>query len=142
VDPKSNAGLCPNCHRNREETWDDVKQYIQLLYPPTIPRWQSAVEHAKRLHEHFRRSFPFYSSLSRQNDCLDWCCQYVLSDPFDVDFQSLCDDHKLSCRDEMFVECDSFFHDLIETSLAIEDDQGSVHIRWHSENGMRRLSLL
>jgi hypothetical protein len=118
VDPKSDAGLCPNCHRYGKETWDDVKQCIELLYMPTNPKRQSALDQANRFHEYFRRSGPFYSSLSRKNDCLDWCCQYALSDPFDENFQSLCDDHAHSCRDELVVECDSFFHDLIEASLA------------------------
>jgi hypothetical protein len=96
VDPKSDAGLCPNCHRYGEETWDDVKQCIELLYPATNSKRKAALDQTKRLHEYFRRSGPFYSSLSRTNDCLDWCCQHALSDPFDVDFQTLCDDHEHS----------------------------------------------
>jgi hypothetical protein len=32
VHPESDAGLCPNCHRYGEETWDDVYQCIELLY--------------------------------------------------------------------------------------------------------------
>ena len=50
--------------------------------------------------------------------CLDWCCRYALSDPFDEHFQSLCYCHKHSCRDKTVVACDSFFRGLLETSLA------------------------
>jgi hypothetical protein len=78
VDPRSDAGLCPNCHRYGQEPWDDVKQCIELLYPPTNPMRQSALEDVKRFREYFRRSGSFYSSLSRTSDCLDWCCQYAL----------------------------------------------------------------
>jgi hypothetical protein len=89
VNPKSDAGLCPNLHSYGEETWNDVNQCIKLLYSPTNALRHSALEKAKRFRDYFRRSGPFFSSLSRSDDCLDWCWQYSLSDPFEVNFQSL-----------------------------------------------------
>jgi hypothetical protein len=118
VDPKSDAGLCPNCHHYGAETWDDVKQCIELLYPPTNPMRRLSLEEVKRFHDYFRRSGTFYSSLSPTSECLDWSCRHALSDPFEEPFQSLCGCHEHTCRDKTVVECDSFFRDLFETSLA------------------------
>jgi hypothetical protein len=89
VDPKSDAGLCPSCHRYGEETWDEVKHCIELLYPPTNEMRQAALEKAKIFREYFWRSGSFYSSLCPTSEYIDWCCLYALSDPFDVHFQSL-----------------------------------------------------
>jgi hypothetical protein len=129
VDHKSDAGLCPNCHRYGAETWDDVKQCIELLYPPT-----------SRLLIRSRYSmitFGFYSSLSPISECLDWCCRYALSDPFDENFQSLRGCHKHTCRDKTVVSCDCFFRDLIETSLACVGEKTN-QAKFKSDDGIEK----
>lgn len=68
-----------------------------------------------RYKEYFVRGGPFYHSLQSTSNCLDWCCQFALSDPNDDDFCTECD-HEHTLRDETALECDAFFRKLIKDS--------------------------
>jgi hypothetical protein len=115
-DSKSEAGLCPNCNKYGAETWSELKASLKYLYPQTDSRRRAAEDSIDRFRQYFVRGGPFYHSLDQCSTCIDWCCRYALSDPFDEDFQSLCDDHQHTSRDKTLVECDKFFDGLIKDS--------------------------
>jgi hypothetical protein len=47
---------------------------------------------------------------------VDWCCRFALSDPFDDDLQSRCDNHNHTERDSTVIECDELFREMIYDS--------------------------
>jgi hypothetical protein len=107
VDTKSEGGLCPNCTKYGKETWDWLLRCTEFVYSQTDTRRRSAREAVAKYSNYFVRGGTFYHSLDQSNDCLDWCCMFALSDPFDKDFQGHCD-HTHLRRDATVVECDNF----------------------------------
>jgi hypothetical protein len=115
-DTKGEAGLCPNCHQYGTETWEMVKTCIKLFVPVTDERRSTWISSTDKFEQYFKRGGEFYQSLERTSTCLDWCCQYALSDPMDEDFISACDDHEHTEHDETIERCDEFFRLLISQS--------------------------
>jgi hypothetical protein len=116
VDSKSEAGLCPNCNRYGTENWARIKTCIEFLYQVTNPERSKALDKVDRLQNYFVRGGPFYHSLQEHSVCVDWCCRFALSDPFDDDLQSRCGDHDHTERDSTVIECDELFRKMIHDS--------------------------
>ena len=123
-DTKSEAGLCPNCHQYGTETWATVKTCIKLFVPVTDERRSSWISSTDNFEQYFKQGGEFYQSLDRTSTCLDWCCQYALSDPMDKDFISTCDGHVHTERDETIERCDEFFRFLISQSQEYVKSKG------------------
>jgi hypothetical protein len=113
VDSKSEAGLCPNCYRYGTEAWARVEVCVKLIYAVTDPQRKQSLDQINTFRNYFTRGGLFYQSLAQINTCSDWCCRLALSDPFDEDLQSACDDHEHSHRDQTLLVCDEFFRRII-----------------------------
>jgi hypothetical protein len=116
VDSKSEAGLCPNCIRHGTENWAQIKTCIEFLYQESHPERSKALDKVDRLQNYSVRGGPFCHSLQEHSVCVDWCCRFALSDPFDDDLQSGCDNHDHTERDSTVIECDELFRKMIYDS--------------------------
>jgi hypothetical protein len=109
VDSKSEGGLCPNCYRYGTEAWARLEVCVKLIYAVTDPQRMQSLDQINTFCHYLTRGGIFYQSLAKVNACSDWCCRLALSDPFDEDLQSACDDHEHSHRDQTLLACDEFF---------------------------------
>jgi hypothetical protein len=89
VDSKSEAGLWPNWNRYGTENWAQIRTCIEFLYLASDPESSKALDEVDQLQNYFVRCSMFYHSLG-SSVCADWCCRFVLSDPFGSDLESSC----------------------------------------------------
>jgi len=121
TDVKSDAGLCPSCHRYGTETWQMLRETIQFMYQITDGRSKMNLDIVDHFETYFQRGGDFYHSLGKTSSCIDWCLTYQLSDPFEEAFMCICydkdecgeDAHSHSTRDAMVMKRNNFFEQLI-----------------------------
>jgi hypothetical protein len=145
VDSKSEAGLCPNCYRYR--TWARVEVCVKLIYAVTDPKRKQSLDQINTFRNYFTRGGMFYQSLDKISACSDWCCRLALSDPFDEDLQSACDDYEHSHRDQTLLACDEFFRRIIldgqvlvgEKEFPVQINNGGSARAQHLRDGLIRV---
>jgi hypothetical protein len=80
-----------------------------MIYAVTDPQQKQSPDQINTFRNYFTRGGLFYQKLAKINACSDWYCRLALSDPFDEDLQSACDDLEHSHRDQTLLACDEFF---------------------------------
>jgi hypothetical protein len=98
------------------ENWAKIRTCIGFLYPASDPERSKALEKVDEFQNYFVHGGPFYRSLAEDSDCYDYCCRFAMSDPFDVNHQSLCDNHEHTGRDRSVIELDELFRTMIHDS--------------------------
>ena len=147
VDSKSEAGLCPNCYRYGIEARARVEVCVKLIYTVTDPKRKQSLDQINTFRNYFTRGGLFYQSLATINACSDWCCRLALSDPFDEDLQSACDDHEHSHRDQTLLTSDDFFRRIIlygqvlvgEKEFPVQMNSGGSARAQHLRDGLFRV---
>jgi hypothetical protein len=117
VDSQCEDGVYfPTANEMELENWAKIRTCIGFIYLASDPERSKALDKVDEFQNYFVHGGPFYRSLAEHSVCVDWCCRFAMSDPFDVKFQSLCDDHDHTERDRRVIECDELFRKMINDS--------------------------